>query len=589
MAALLPHALLCPAAVLERLVKEAVVQAGEQVRWHATGCVAAWVQGLAAARARGYNRSCPRQLRLGSPLPALRWGNAALTPASPLCWLSPPFFLHQVDLLLDVLHEMAPLAGYRPQPHQPPLLVTLLARLLRPGERGRAAAALDTPGSRDAFLQLVAGLCGCRPTATGKAAAAAAAPGGQQPLLSAAAVLEHVVSPALQLQQREGHVAAQGDLLLPLQLTQLLAGTLPAAAAAGTPAAGAAAAAQQPGQQLAGLRPQLQALLDLGSRRIDRTPAALQVSLETFELAAAILQQTGSNSTTADASAEAAAAGYFRQQLQAAGQPGAGAQAQQQVAQLRQRLVQLLAALLPCATAAEAAGLLQAALPGAIQELMLPPAAKQQAGGRVLPGAHAAAVEAACRAVHALALAPGQAPIEGEEPAEAADAAIAAATAAAVAAGPSALRQLAVERALQHLTQHCASLAAARATEAAAPAAQLAQQLRLQPAEAQALGLRCVRELCQLVGALQHGGYDCSTLQVGLLQLARQLLAPPAAAQPDASAGVAAAAPGATQQQRQQLASSAQLRQQLEAVAAGLPEGRLRDLLLLGIQQAASE
>ncbi|PRW58655.1 thiol-disulfide oxidoreductase [Chlorella sorokiniana] len=450
-AALLPHTLLCPAAVLERLVKEAVVQAGEQV-----------------------------------------------------------------GLLLDVLQEMAPLAGYRSQPTQPPLLLTLLARLLLPSQLGPAsAAALDTPGSRDAFVQLVAGLCGCRPAAHGKpsapaaaaAAVAAAAASGQQPLLSPAAVLEHVVSPALRLQQQADGAADPGQLLLPLQLAQLLIGS---------PAAVTVGAQQQQQQQqqhaahnLALLQLQLEALLDLDGRRIDHSAAALQASPETFDLAAAILQQAGASGSAAGDSAATAAGRYFRRQLQHAGRPEPGQQPQP-VAQQRQHMVLLLAALLPCLTAAEAAEVLQAALPATIQELLLPPAARQQAGATILPGAHAAAVEAACRAVLALALQPGLAAIAGQQgPAAEADLAPTA-----EARPPSALREVAVERALQHVVQHCVNLAAAGAAPAAGSPAAPQPALQLQAAEAQALALRCTRELCQLAAAFQRAGYDCSTAQV---------------------------------------------------------------------------
>lgn len=474
----------------------------------------------------------------------------------------------QVGLLLDVLQEMAPLAAYPSQPAQPPLLLMLLARLLSPTEHDTAApAALDTPGSREAFLQLVAGLCGCRPAAHGKppgpaAAAAAVMPGGQQALLSPAAVLEHVVSPALRLHQQAGGAADPGQLLLPLQLAQLLGGGV--AAAAGPAAAGA----QQAVQHLALLRPQLEALLDLDGRRIDRSAAALQANPETFELAAAILQQAGSGGSAANSSAADAAVRYFRQQLQHAGWPQGGQQ--QPTAQQRQRMMQLLAALLPCLTPTEAAGLLQAGLPAAIQELLLPPAARQHAGAAILPGAHAAAVEAACRAVLALALQPGLAAIAGEQVA-------AAQPAAAVEGAPSAPRAVAVEHALQHVVQHCVNLASA-GTAGTVGSLTARPGLQLQPAEAQALGLRSTRELCQLAAALQRAGFDCSTVQVGLLQLTRQLLAPPAAP-------VAVEA----QQQRQQLAPQPQVQQQLEAAAAGLPEGRLRDMLVLGIQQACSD
>lgn len=496
----------------------------------------------------------------------------------------------QVGLLLDVLREMAPLAGFRPQPGQPQLLLTLLAHLLLPDEPGAAPpASLDTPASRDAFLQLVAGLCGCTPAAHGKppatAAAAAGAAGGQQPLLSPAAVIEHVVSPALQLQQQADETADPGQLLLPLQLAQLLAGSLVAPTGGGV---------QQQQQQQhavhyqAMLQQQLEALLELEGRRIDRSAAALQASPETFELAAAILQQAGADGSAAGDFPVQAAGRYFRRQLQHAGVPKAGLSSQQLMAQQRQHMLRLLAVLLPCLTAAEAAEVLQVALPAAIQELLLPPAARQQAGGAILPGAHAAAVEAACRAVLALALQPGVAAIAGEQ--AAADEEGAASTAAA--GTPSALRAVAVERAVQHAVQHCVNLASASAAMAASgPSSQ--PGLQLHPAEAQALGLRCTRELCQLAAALDRAGYDCSTVQVGLLHLVQQLLAllaPPAAG---AVAVAAAAGPAVVAQQAQQaqqaLAPLAQVQQQLEAAAASLPEGRLRELLLLGIHQASAE
>ena len=83
------------------------------------------------------------------------------------------------------------------------------------------------------------------------------------------------------------------------------------------------------------------------------------------------------------------------------------------------------------------------------------------------------------------------------------------------------------------------------------------------------------------MAALQQAGYDCSTAQVGLLQLARQLLAP--------SAAVAASPAEEAQQAQQALVPPAQVRQQLEAAAAILPQGRARDIVLLGIQQACAE
>ena len=464
--------------------------------------------------------------------------------------------MRQVALLLDVLQEMAPLAAYREAGDAQPVLLRLLARVLAPGTV--QPAVLDTPASQQAFLQLVSGLCGREPAAAqGKAAAAGAAGGSKEPLLSPAAVLRHAVAPALQAGD-----AAEG-LLLPLQVAELLIGGQEAAAS------GSAALQQTP---LGGVRPVLQALLSLDARRIDRSAAALQASLEAYEQAASILQRCGSDAPTADAGS------YFRRQLQTAlpaaahGQPGAPQP--QQVQQLRQRMVQLLAALLPCLTAAEAAEVLRVALPAAIQTALLPGAAGPQASGHgILPGVHAAAVEAACRAALALALQPAQAPVAGEEPA--------AGEVRAAGAPPSALRQVAVERLLQHLTQHCARLATpspapSPAAAGGPPSAAEGPQLQLGPGDAQALGLRCFRELAQLAAAVYPAGYDCAALQAGLLQLARQLARPGAQEAPHEAPAAA-------------LLPAEAVQQQLAAAAALLPEGRLRDVVLLGVERAAAD
>lgn len=452
-----------------------------------------------------------------------------------------------MGLLLDVLHEMAPLAAYRPGPGQPPLLLSLLARHLVPGKQH--SSMLDTPASRDAFLQLAAGLCGRLP-ATRNAVPAAGSKQGA--LLSPADVLQHVVAPAL---QQEGAGEASLDFLLPLQLAQLVLG------AAGGAAPGAGGAALQP--HLAVLQPLLGGWMDLDRRRIDRSTAALEASSEAYELAASMLGQAGSSGCSAGS--------YLQQQLQAARreQAASAAEPQQQLQRLRRRMLQLLAALLPCLTTAEAEEVLQATLPAAIQALLLP-AAAEQPGGAVLPGAHAAAVEAACRAAQALALQPQVAAIAGEE--------LAATAGAGAAQAPSPLRQAAVERTLQHLTRYCARLAAAPAVSTAATAGGRPEEgkLALRPAEAQALGLRCFRELCQLAAMVQRAGYDCGTLQAGLVQLVQQLLALRRVAAADPEAATA------------QLLPPQQVAEQLAAAAGGLPEGRLRDLVSLGIQQAAA-
>lgn len=448
----------------------------------------------------------------------------------------------QVTLLLDVLHEMAPLAAYRQEGDRQLLLLSLLARLLAPGSQ-----LLDTPGSKEAFLQLVAGLCGARPAVAHCKAAAPAVPASKEPLLSPAAVLEGVVAPALQSQLP---AATADGLQLPLQLAERLlsAAQAPDGAAVQPPAA---------------LQPLLVGLLDLDARRIDRSPAALEASPDTFELAASILQHASSSSSRSVGS-------YFQQHLQAA--LPAGATTPQQLQQLRRRMLQLLAALLPCLTVSEAAEVLHVALPATIQAALLPPAAKQQGGGGILPGAHAAAVEAACRAAQTLVLQSGEAPIAGEQLA-----AVVELTAPGAAAGPppSPLRQVAVERLLQHLTQHCARLATP------VPLAAGGQAGALQQHEAQALGLRCFRELCQLAAAVGRAGYDCSTLQAGLLQLAHQLLGRQLAAWAAAEAGTTATP------QQQPMLPPPQVQRQLAAAAAELPAGRMRDVVLLGIEQAA--
>jgi hypothetical protein len=463
-----------------------------------------------------------------------------------------------VDLLLDVLQEMRPLAAYtgeeqpqhgQQQPRQ--MLLTLLARLLAPGidaEQGEQQQALDTPGSKQAFLQLVAGLCGVGHTQTIRAAAAASGPAAGaaskgEPLLSPAAVLQHVVAPALERQRgalAAGEVAAD-LLLLPLQLAEALLD----------------AATRQQEQQL--LEPLLRGLLDLDSRRVDRSPAALLASLDTFELAASLLQRT---SSSAGGGAGSDAGAFFRQQLLGP----AAAPPQQPVQQLRRRMVGLLAALLPCCTAEEARQVLHVPLPTVIQSVLLRQPAMAAAGpaaaAGILAGAHAAAVEAACRAAKTLALHPEQAPIAGEQPI------VEEAAAAAATAQPSALRQVAVERVLQHLTQHCVWLASG------------AQAASMAAAEAQALGLRCFRELCQLATTVQPAGFDTATLQAGLLRLAQQLLP----RQP--SSGVAAGAAARTGDGQLQ---AEEVERQALAAAGALPSGRLRDLVLLGIQQQVQQ
>ena len=478
-----------------------------------------------------------------------------LTACLPSCLA---FACSQVDLLLDVLQEMRPLAAFtgeeQPQHGQQQarqMLLALLDQLLAPGidaEQGGQQQALDTPGSRQAFLQLVAGLCGVGHTQTTRAAAAAsgAAAGAAsrgEPLLSPAAVLQHVVAPALERQR--GAVAA-GEagadlLLLPLQVAEALLD----------------AATRQQEQQL--LDPLLRGLLDLDSRRVDSSPAALLASLDTFELAASLLQRT---SSSAGGGAGSDAGAYFQEQLLGP----AAAEPQQPVQQLRRRMVRLLAALLPCCTAEEAREILHVVLPTAIQAVLLRQPALAAAGpsapAGILAGAHAAAVEAACRAAKTLALHPEQAPIAGEQ--TGVEEASAAAT-----AQPSALRQVAVERVLQHLTQHCVRLASGAQAAAVAAAG-----------EARALGLRCFRELCQLASVVQPAGFDTATLQAGLLRLAQQLLP----RQP--GSGVAAGAAATTVEGQLQ---AEEVERQLSAAAGALPAGRLRDLVRLGIQQQVQQ
>jgi hypothetical protein len=467
------------------------------------------------------------------------------------------FACSQVDLLLDVLQEMRPLAAFtgeeQPQHGQQQarqMLLALLDQLLAPGidaEQGGQQQALDTPGSRQAFLQLVAGLCGVGHTQTTRAAAAAsgAAAGAAsrgEPLLSPAAVLQHVVAPAL---ERQRGVVAAGEagadlLLLPLQVAEALLD----------------AATRQQEQQL--LDPLLRGLLDLDSRRVDSSPAALLASLDTFELAASLLQRT---SSSAGGGAGSDAGAYFQQQLLGP----AAAEPQQPVQQLRRRMVRLLAALLPCCTAEEAREILHVVLPTAIQAVLLRQPALAAAGpaapAGILAGAHAAAVEAACRAAKTLAH-PEQAPIAGEQ--TGVEEASAAAT-----AQPSALRQVAVERVLQHLTQHCVRLASGAHAAAVAAAG-----------EARALGLRCFRELCQLAAVVQPAGFDTATLQAGLLRLAQQLLP----CQP--VSGVAAGAAATTVEGQLQ---AEEVERQLSSAAGTLPAGRLRDLVRLGIQQQVQQ
>ena len=516
----------------------------------------------------------------------------------------------------------------------PPLLLALLAQQLG----GSDAAALGTPGSRDACVQLVGGLCGAagqraQAAAGAAGAAAGAVTGTEEPLLSRADVLQHAVAPALEQCARQQAVAPERLQLL-LRLTQVLL------QGGGGGGATSEAAAAQRQRVSALLQPLLGGLLDLDRRRVDRSAAALTAGAETLELAASTLQQLGGQSLGADAACNAAA--YFQQQLQALQAVGAAAPPRQQLLRLRRGMLQLLAALLPCCTAGEGREVLGAALPAAIQAALMPPASTQQPGGSsssaILPGAHAAAVEAACRAALALALHPEQAPLATEEGTPSSKERTASSDAAGGAAPPPPLRRAAVERTLQHLTQHCARLVAAATDRAAwragaarrpAAAGAVAEEeeegffLRLGVAEAQALGLRCFRELCQLAAAVQPAGYDCGTLQVrqgvwqmgravmsryarrgqrttgagcrrrsqlacpsvpsplptapvalqaGLLRLAQLLKAPPNAAR---------AGDEVVQQEPQQQLALRQVSEQLAAAAGALPAGALRDVVLL--------
>jgi hypothetical protein len=594
--ALMPHALLCPEAVLERLVGEALVQPGEQVGKRATwAAVTLLCSALCNVRCLWHLWHCCLLID-----PAIYGTHVVCVAAGCV----------QVNLLLDVLREMQPLAAYCPNQQQqqagiepPTVLLRLLAQLLVPGSSSQPQLAmLDTQGSRQALIQLVGGLCGAVPhgmarPATGKGAAAGAVSpgGGELPLVSAAAMLRHVVAPALrpkqQHQQQQRHEQYQqqqpqqpkaANMLLPLQLADLLV------AATGDVTAGGG----EQSDQLAILLPLLTGLLELEGRRIDRSPAVLQAAgVDTLELAAELAQRLGIESCSCSGASR-----YFTQQLQIVHSAAAQAKPAQRLQQLRQGMLRLLAALLPCCTAAEAREVLQAALPAAIQAAMTQAAApaqeQQHFGGAsasassILPGALAAAVEAACRAVRTLALRPDQAPIAGEQlpassqPPESADA-----MAAARAAAPSALRQVAVEHMLRHLVLHSVRLAGSESNTAGPPPLLPpggSTPLRLTAAEAQALGLRCFKELCQLVAAVQPAGYDCATLQAGLLRLAQQLLHAPAANRCELEQGRVS--------RTQQPASIAldRVNRQLESAARLLPEGRLREVALLGIEQAAS-
>lgn len=525
----------------------------------------------------------------------------------------------QVGLLLDVLHEMHALAlfcspaeeeeGRRPPAQaEQPLLLALLARLLTPedgtsqqqqqqAQSLQAVSTLDTPGSRQALVQLVAGLCGLSPDHGQPAAALRDARG---PLFSPAAVLQHVVVPAVEwhqggLAQRgaagsaSAAAAAVQGLHLPLQLAQLLLAGQPAASTAGAGASrtSASPAAHTEAQQhLAPLLPLLRSLLDFEARRVDRSAVALAADSHTFELAASLLR-----CLDCSAGGYLGAGAYFLSQLQPllVAQPSAPAAQQQQqllrqrVQQLRRAMLELLAALLPCCTAAEAREVLHTALPLAIQSALMPGAAPGGGGSGTspsLPGAHAAAVEATCRAAQMLALQPSQAPIAGEEAPSSPTAAVAAM---APAPSPSALRQAAVERLLQHLTQCCARLAApAEPSSAALPAPAAAAvaaagetvPLQLGPAERQALGLRCFRELCQLAAALEPAGYDCGVIQTCLLQLAARQ-ASPEGSPVDAAARQATPAG---------LLPAQQVHEQLAAAAQALPQGRMREVVLLAVE-----
>jgi hypothetical protein len=439
---------------------------------------------------------------------------------------------------------MWPLAALR-DPRQPgasndsdPLLLGMLADLLAPRGAAPQAPALDTPASQDAFLQLTAGLCGV-PAGKGGSAASAAAPpvaAAVDALLSPAAVVQRVVSPALQQHSsQQGEEEEASRLLLPLQLADLLLG------------------GDEGGQLLTQLRPMLGRLLNPAARRVDASPAALQPgALEAAELAAGIAQRVDGGASWNGVAA------YFRRQLE----PALHAQPlQQQLLALRKGMLRLLAALLPCCTAGEARQLLLQALPAAVQAALRPPVGRASPPpSAVLPGAHAAAMEAACRAARALGLQPGLAPIAGE--------AALSAGAAAAAGPPSALRQVAVERAVQHLTQHSMLLVAAAQPDEGNAAQRRPASLQLTPAERLALGLRCFSELSQLAAALQPAGYSCATLQAGLLQLGQQLLR---------EAG-AHGAPCTAQEVREKLA----------AAAAGLPPGQLRSVVLAAIERAGA-
>ena len=234
---------------------------------------------------------------------------------------------------------------------------------------------------------------------------------------------------------------------------------------------------------------------------------------------------------------------------------------------LRAALVAECGAILPACTQPEAQQLLSTTLPELIASALGAGARGEAAAEAAAEAAseaalQAAAFEAAVRATHALALLPEVVPLagEGEEDQEAGGAgagrgaearpctqAAAAAAAAALEGweGPSPLRRVAVERTIQHLCWLASCLAAPASQqqqqqqqpeEGDQPYHQPQAQQQQQPQQPQpqpqprwprvqqaALTARCFRELCRLGVALQPH-YDCTTLQVCLVQLVQQQL-----------------------------------------------------------------
>lgn len=281
---------------------------------------------------------------------------------------------------------------------------------------------------------------------------------------------------------------------------------------------------------------------DAASRELARVVAAAAQQLPAPGAAAAarLLQLCAAHPPVASWAAEQASP--------AAPSAGSGSEAayaqplllalqQLQLPEARQALAATCAATLPVCTPAEAARVLESGLPLAVLAVVGPPGTAvqrgQQQAQQAQPAAlQAAALEVACRGVHALALQPQVCPIAGE----------AAAGAASEeeqwdgqrSSGPSALRQVAVERALRHLSAHCRTLTSAAGAAAAGSGGRVADALASQREQAEpvaapaggweaagvtaALAVRCFLELSRLAAALQPF-YGCATLQVCLLHL----------------------------------------------------------------------